>query len=157
MNLLKGHVNVLNRLTQAPNGHFVVVASIDPVRGLRFGLARRLLGTVTGEDILPPELARRLDKKPKAAYRWETGEDRPRADTVKQLAEMCQEAGLPITAGWLERGETELPAISIPASALEPKVAVTSVPRHVTPLKKKSKTTPRPSQAAQAKKTAGIK
>jgi transcriptional regulator with XRE-family HTH domain len=91
---------------------------------MRFGLARRLLGAVTGEDILPPELARRLAKKPNAVYRWETGEDRPRQDTVAELAEMCQRAGLPITAGWLERGETVLGSISIPAAALIPKQEV---------------------------------
>lgn len=94
---------------------------LDRVRGMRFGLARRLLGAATGEDILPPELARRLEKKPNAVYRWETGEDRPRQDTVEALAAMCQRVGLPISAGWLERGETELPLIGIPAGALLPK------------------------------------
>lgn len=156
MNLLKGHVNVPNRLTQDPNSNFFVVSSIDPVRGQRFGLARRLLGAVTGEDILPPELARRLEKKPKAAYRWETGEDRPRSDTVQRLALMCQEAGLPITAGWLERGEIDLPAIVIPAKALVPKGAQAAPLRHVTSTKRKTKAAPRPSQL-QAKKAAGAK
>lgn len=123
MNLPKGHVNVLFRLTQAPKRNILFVPPLDRVRGMRFGLARRLLGAATGEDILPPELARRLAKKPNAVYRWETGEDRPRQDTVAELADMCQRAGLPITAGWLERGETGLLPIEIPALALEPKAA----------------------------------
>lgn len=120
MNLAKGNNSVLIRLAQYPKGN-VFFVGIDRPRGMRFGLARRLLGAARGEDILPPELARRLAKKPNAAYRWETGEDRPRVGTVEELAKMCQEAGLPITAGWLERGEAELPAISIPAGALRPR------------------------------------
>jgi len=88
---------------------------------MRFGLARRLLGAVTGQDIKAPDLARQLDYGEKAAYRWESGEDRPRDATVDELAKICQEAGLPITASWLERGGTELPPIQIPAAALAPK------------------------------------
>lgn len=87
---------------------------------MRFALARRLLGAVTGRDLLAPDIARGLDYGEKAAYRWESGEDRPRAAAVERFASMCQEAGLPITAGWLERGETELPPIVIPAGALFP-------------------------------------
>lgn len=95
MNLAKGHVNVLFRRAQVPNSNILVMPALDRVRGLRFGLARRLLGAATGEDVLPPELARRLQKKPKAVYRWETGERLPRTGTVEQLAALCQQARAP--------------------------------------------------------------
>lgn len=93
---------------------------VDRARGLRFGLVRRLLGAVEGEDLLAPEFARRLGKRPKTVYQWESGKDRPRVRTVEEVAKLCQAAGLPITAGWLERGESHLPPIIIPPAALVP-------------------------------------
>jgi transcriptional regulator with XRE-family HTH domain len=88
---------------------------------MRFGLARRLLGAFRGDDILPPDLARLLGKGNNAVYRWESGEDRPRDDAVEAFATLCREVGLPITAGWLERGEAQLPPLQVPAGALAPK------------------------------------
>lgn len=126
---------------------------------MRFGLARRLLGVVEGRDILPPELARRLNKKqPNAVYRWEAGEDRPRQDTVMELAAMCQRAGLPITAGWLERGEAALQPIIIPAEALIPKVSKPLKPAaRGAPIARRRKPAPRGSQQLQARKSGGVK
>ena len=120
MNLAKGNDSVLFRRAQYPKGNFLFVG-IDRARGMRFGLARRLLGAASGEDVLVPTLARRLDKRPKAVYKWESGHARPREETVEELAAMCQQVGLPITAGWLERGGTALDPIVIPAEALAPK------------------------------------
>ena len=124
---------------------------------MRFGLARRLLGAVTGEDIKAPDLARMLDYADKAAYRWESGEDRPRDATVDEFAKICQAAGLPITASWLERGETELPPIIIPAAALTPPVVAPVVPVRVTPVVKKRKPAPRGAPAANARKSGGAR
>lgn len=156
MNLAKGQDNVLYRRTQYPIRNFLYVPPIDRVRGMRFGLARRLLGVVEGRDILPPELARRLNKKqPNAVYRWETGEDLPRTGTVDELVAMCQRVGLPITAGWLERGENDLPLIAIPASALTPAPEEPAKPTHVTPLKRNRKAAPRGAQPLHARKRDG--
>lgn len=118
-NLYKGNDSALFQNAQVPKANNYVVA-VDRARGMRFGLARRLLAACEGRDILAPDLSRRLKKGDKAAYRWESGEDRPRDKTVEAFATICQAAGLPITASWLERGETDLPLIAIPAAALVP-------------------------------------
>jgi hypothetical protein len=123
---------------------------------MRFGLARRLLGAATGHDLLAPDLARSLDYRPKAAYRWESGEDRPRPDTVERFAAMCRRAGLPITAGWLERGETQLGAIVIPPEALVPKPLPKPKPPHrEAPLRRKRIPAPKSGDATSARKSRG--
>lgn len=125
---------------------------------MRFGLARRLLAAFEGVDIPPPALAKRLLTDKKQVYRWESGENLPRDQTARELASLCQRAGVPITVGWLERGESDLPPIVIPSSALSPvAVAEERAPAHVTPANRKRKAAPRPSQTVQARKSAGSK
>lgn len=151
MNLAKGYDNVLFRRTQGPKGNILFV-STDEARGRRFGLARRLLGAARGEDILAPDLARLLGKGGNAVYRWETGQDRPRSDALRDFVALCQDADLPITAGWLEHGESELPPIHIPPAALAlkpPQQPVEAVPTTPTPLASTYE-----EQAAAAKKSA---
>lgn len=155
VNLYKGNASAFLRHAQVPKSNCRSVA-LDRKRGMRFGLARRLLAAVSGEDIRAPDLSRRLNYGSKAAYRWESGEDRPRDKTVEELADLCQAKGLNwITAAWLERGAGEIAPVVIPASALavdQPKE--TPVPRGA-PLKSKRKPAQRGGDVAAKRRRKG--
>lgn len=131
----------------------------DEVRGARFGLVRRLLAAFEGRDLPAPAFAARLGKDKKQVYRWESGEDKPREDTVDKIVEMCAAVGLPITAEWIERGRGGAAALGdlrVPDSALAP-IAVAPEPVRVTPVVKKTKPAPRGVQPASARKSGGAR
>ena len=129
MKIHERKIYVFSHSTQAfsGNGHAVTV-SVNAERGRRIALVRRLLGTAIGQDLTPPKFAQLLGYKPNAAYRWETGEDRPREGAVDKMQELCRQVGIPITASWIERGGEPPQLGSLLESALSPASATVHAP-----------------------------
>jgi len=119
------------------------------------------LGALRGEDLPAPALALKLGKDKKQVYRYERGDDRASEGTVDVFVGLCRAVGLPITASWLERGETELPPIVVPASALAAPMEAVSPPAIVahSPIRetRKRKVLSPAQKAAQARKASGRK
>lgn len=89
--------------------------------GKRIATARRLLGVREGQDILVPDIAKRMGMTNNAVYAWEADESAPRGATLDKLA-----ATLGVSTVWIQHGR-EL------AGADEPDVARRTYADELTP------------------------